>query len=142
MYQKIIVIGHLGRDPESKTTSTGKTVCTVSLATSRATGQGQKETTWFVLTAFDHSATYLLNYAKRGSKVLVEGRLNPGPDGQPRAWIDKNGLPKSAFEIIANDVKIVEGFKNDDATPEPATKHYPRKTGTDLNREENPDFEY
>lgn len=117
MYQQITVIGNLGRDPESKQLPSGKTCASCSLAASRSLGQGQKETTWFAITAYDHSATYLLNYARKGSKVLVIGRLKPGPDGQPRAWLDKSSQPRSAYEITVSELKIIEGYKGDEAQP-------------------------
>ena len=146
MFQQITVIGHLGRDPESKQSTSGKTYAQFSVAASRNAGQGVKETTWFVVTVWEKTAQYMVHYAKKGSLVLVTGRLNPGADGQPRAWVDKNGTPKSSYELTASDVKILSGFKSEDdrnATPQPVQSGVtPRKTARDLDREDNPDFEY
>ena len=143
MYQQITVIGHLGRDPESKQSNSGKTYAQVSVAASRNLGNGNKETTWFVVTAWEKTGSYLVNYAKKGSLVVVVGRLNPGADGLPRAWIDKSGTPKSSFEITASEVRILSGFKTEDernATPQPVQakpkETYPRKTAQDLNNED------
>jgi len=152
MYQQITIVGHLGKDPESKQSQSGKQYTTVSLAVSRKISAEQKETTWFVVTAWENQGSYLANYAQKGSLVMVVGRLNPGPNGQPRAWLDQSsGQPKAAYEVTAQDIKILSGFRTADdrnATPQPTqARKNPgtvgwRKTDRDLDREDNPDFEY
>lgn len=147
MYQQITIIGNLGRDPESKQSKNGKQYAQVSVAASRSLGQGQKETTWFAVTAWENQAQYLVNYAQKGSTVMVVGRIVPDAQtGGPRIWVDNSGNSRANFEIMASDVKILNGFKNAEdrtATPQPVSKQlYPRKTARDLDREDNPDFEY
>ena len=115
MYQHITIIGNLGRDPESKQTQSGKTYAQVSMAASRSLGQGQKETTWFSVTAFERIGEYLCNYAMKGSMVMVTGRIQPDSQtGGPRIWTDNSGNARAAFEVIASEVKILSGFKNAD----------------------------
>ena len=115
MYQQITIIGNLGRDPVSKQSQSGKQYATVSLAASRSLGQGQKETTWFSLTAWERLGQYLVNYAQKGSMVMVTGRLNPdAQNGGPRIWFDNQGNARAAFEVIATEVKILSGFKSEE----------------------------
>ena len=115
MYQQITIIGNLGKDPVSKQSNNGKQYAQVSLATSRSLGQGQKETTWWTVTAWEKSGQYLCSYAQKGSLVMVTGRIVcDAQTGGPRVWVDQNGNTRSAFEIVANEIKILNGFKNDD----------------------------
>ncbi len=115
MYQQITIIGNLGRDPVSKQSQSGKQYANVSVAASRSLGQGQKETTWFNVTAWEKLGQYLVNYAQKGSMVMITGRLNPDANnGGPRIWFDNNGNARSSFEVIATDVKILSGFKDAD----------------------------
>lgn len=123
MHQQITIIGNLGRDPVSKQSQSGKTYASVSVAVSRNIGQGQKETTWFSVTAWEKAGQYLVNYAQKGSLIMVTGRLNPDAQtGGPRIWFDQNGNARAAFEITATDVKILSGFKTEEQrtqTPQP-----------------------
>ena len=115
MYQQITIIGNLGRDPVSKQSQSGKTYAQVSLAASRSLGQGQKETTWFSVTAWEKIGQYLVNYAQKGSMVMIIGRLNPdAQNGGPRIWFDQQGNARTAFEVVASEVKILSGFKSDE----------------------------
>ena len=121
MYQQITIIGNLGRDPESKQAKNGKQYAQLSVAASRSLGQGQKETIWFSVTAWEKTAQYLCNYAQKGTLVMVTGRLNPDPTGCPRIWTDQSGNARAAFEVTASEVKILNGFRSEDqrnATPQ------------------------
>lgn len=127
MYQQITIIGNLGRDPESKQSKNGKMYTQVSVAASRSLGQGQKETCWFSVTAFEKTGEYLSNYAMKGSLVMVTGRIQPDSQtGTPRIWTDNNGNARSAFEVIVTEVRILNGFKNSDQrnqTPQYGNQH-------------------
>ena len=125
MYQQITIIGHLGKDPVSKQSQSGKQYAQFSVAASRSLGQGQKETTWFSVTVWEKTANFVSNYAQKGSLVMVTGRLNPDQTGCPRIWTDNNGNARAAFEVTANDVKILSGYKTEDernATPQYQTQ--------------------
>ena len=76
MYQKLIIIGNLGRDPEMRYTPDGKAVTTFSVATSRKYNE-KEETTWFRVSVWGKQAESCNQYLTKGSKVLVEGRLRP-----------------------------------------------------------------
>ena len=115
MYQQITIIGHLGRDPESKQAKSGKTYANFSLASSRSVGQGQKETTWFSVSAWEKTGEYVCNFAQKGSLVMVVGRLQADSQtGGPRMWTDQSGNPRCNFEVIADRVQILNGFKTAD----------------------------
>ncbi|MCO6451690.1 MAG: single-stranded DNA-binding protein [Caldilineales bacterium] len=98
MYQKTIVIGHLGRDPEMRYTPSGQAVTSFSVATSRRwtgqDGQQQEKTTWFRVSAWGKLAEICNQYLNKGSLVLVEGDVDAsaftGQDGQPRASLELN----------------------------------------------------
>ena len=81
MWHTLIVVGNLGRDPEMRYTPSGQAVTSFSVATSRqytsSNGQLVKETVWFRVSAWGKQAETCNQYLKKGSKVLVEGRLSP-----------------------------------------------------------------
>ena len=99
---KVMLIGHLGRDPELRYTSSGTPVCNFSLAVSRRwtgrDGQQQDETDWFRVTAWNKLAETCANYLAKGRQVYIEGRVRldtyTGQDGQERA-----NLAVTAFEM-------------------------------------------
>lgn len=95
---KIIVIGHLGRDPEMRYTPNGQSVTTFSVASSRryttADGERREETEWFNVSAWGRLADISSQYLTKGQQVYVEGRLKSrtyqGQDGQTRVSLDIN----------------------------------------------------
>jgi len=120
MYQKIIVVGNLGRDPEMRYTPSGQAVINFSVATNRqytaSDGQQVKETIWFRVSAWGRQAETCNQFLKRGSKVLVEGRLTADPaSGGPRIWTRQDGTPAASFEISAIQVNFLSTRQEDDA---------------------------
>ncbi|WP_375693796.1 single-stranded DNA-binding protein, partial [Bartonella sp. AP32XZML] len=117
MLNKVILIGHLGANPESKTMSSGIEVVNFRMATSesytdKATNQKVDKTEWHSIVVFNpHLAKIALQYLNKGSKVYIEGQL------QTRKWQDKNGVDRFVTEIILpkykGDLKLLDG-KNDD----------------------------
>ena len=96
MYHTIIIVGNLGKDPEMRYTPAGQAVTNFSVATSRqytgSDGNQVKETIWFRVSAWGKQAETCNQYLKKGSKVLVEGRLTPDPStGGPRLWQRQDG---------------------------------------------------
>ena len=114
MYQNVPIIGYLGKDPVSKQSQSGKTYAQASVAVSRSVRQGQKETTWFAVTAWEKIGQYLVNYGQRGSLVMISGRLQPDANGGPRIWFDNQGNARASFELVAQEVKILSGFKTEE----------------------------
>lgn len=112
MYQKIIIAGNLGRDPEMRYTPSGQAVTNFSVATNRQwtgkDGQQVKETIWFRISAWGKQAEVCNQYLRRGAKVLVEGRLNADPaTGGPKVWTKQDGTPGASFEITAETVRFL-----------------------------------
>jgi single-strand DNA-binding protein len=115
MYQKIIVVGNLGRDPEMRYMPDGTAVTQFSMATSRrwndrSTGQPVEETTWFRVSVWGRQAEAVNQYLSKGRSVIVEGHLRPDPQtGGPRLWAGQDGTMRASFEINAETVRFLGG---------------------------------
>jgi len=109
---KAILVGRLGRDPEARFTSGGQQICNFSIATDETykdrSGERQKKTEWHRITCFAKLAEIVQQYAKKGTMVYVEGRI------QYKQW-EKDGVKKSGTDIVANTVTFLSS-KSD--TPE------------------------
>lgn len=120
MYHKIIIVGNLGRDPEMRYTPSGQAVTNFNVATNRqyttSDGNKVKETTWFRVSSWGKTAEITNQYLKQGSKVLVEGRLNPDQDtGGPRVYTRQDGSSGASFEITADRVLFLSTRAEDEA---------------------------
>ena len=118
MYQKILIVGNLGRDPEMRYTPSGQAVTNFSVATNRqytaSDGQQVKETVWFRVSAWGRQAEICNQYLRTGSRVLVEGRLTADPaTGGPRIWTKQDGSPGASFEITAGTVRFLSTREED-----------------------------
>jgi single-strand DNA-binding protein len=114
MYQKIIIAGNLGRDPEMRYAPSGSPVTSFSVASGRkytnAEGDLVEETGWFRVSAWNRLAEVCAEYLTKGAKVLVEGRLKLDPaTGGPRIWQDSDGAARSSFEVTASTVTFLSG---------------------------------
>lgn len=114
MYQKVIIVGNLGRDPEMRYTSDGTAVTNFSVATNRkwtnADGSPGEETTWFRVTAWRRMAEVCNQYLQKGRQVLIEGQLKPDPaTGGPRVWTGNDGIARAQYEVTALAVKFLGG---------------------------------
>lgn len=112
MYQKIIIVGNLGRDPEMRYTPDGTPVTTLSVATNRkwtgSDGTPGEETTWFRVTAWRRQAEVAAQYLSKGRQVLIEGRLKPDPQtGGPRVWTRQDGTVGASYEVTANTIRFL-----------------------------------
>lgn len=112
MFHKIILVGNLGKDPEMRYTPTGQAVTSINVATSRqytgSDGQMVKETIWFHVSVWGKAAEATNQYLKKGSKVLVEGRLTPDKTtGNPRTYTRQDGTVGSSFDVSASEVKFL-----------------------------------
>lgn len=104
---KVILIGNLGRDPETRYMPSGKAATNFSIATSerfkdRETGEPQERTEWHRISTFDRLAEISAEYLKKGSKVYIEGRL------RTRKWQDKDGNERYTTEIIADQMQMLD----------------------------------
>jgi single-strand DNA-binding protein len=114
VYQKVIIAGNLGGDPELRYTPQGTPVTNFSVATNESwtdqSGQQQERTTWFRVTAWRRLAETCSQYLTKGRQVLVEGRMNPDPQtGAPRIWTGNDGVARASYEITALTVKFLGG---------------------------------
>lgn len=113
MYQKITIVGNLGKDPEMRFTPSGQAVTSFNLATNRSytgsDGQRVKETVWFRVSVWGKQAENCNNYLRKGSKVLIEGRLIADPaTGGPRTYNRQDGSTGASFEINASTVQFLD----------------------------------
>ncbi len=122
--QKVMFTGHLGKDSDLRVTPNGKSVLSFSVASSRSwkqDGEKKTETTWYKVTIWDKFAETMANYLSKGTKVLVEGRLQVDENGCPRTWIGKeDGKPHASFEVIAQNVELLSPKSNGDKPAEHA----------------------
>ena len=106
-YQKLIIVGNLGRDPEMRYMPDGTPVTNLSIATNRkwnnADGSQGEETTWFRVTCWRKTAEIAAQYLTKGREVMIEGRLTPDKStGGPRIWTRQDGTPGASFEVTAD----------------------------------------
>lgn len=102
---KVMIVGHLGRDPEMRYTQTGRPVTTFSVATSRSwktsEGDRREETEWFNIVAWGNLAEICNQYLSKGQQVYIEGRL------QSRKWEDDDGNRRTSVEIVAREMLML-----------------------------------
>lgn len=111
MYQKVIIVGNLGQDPEMRFTPAGQAVTNFSVATTRPyTVDGNKieETVWFRVSTWGKLAEICNQYLSKGKQVFVEGRLTVDKEtGGPRTWQAKDGTWRASYEIMAHEIKFL-----------------------------------
>ncbi len=111
MYQRIVLVGNLGRDPEMRYTPNGTPVTSFSVATNRkytaSDGQMKDETLWFRISVWGKQAETCNQYLTKGQKVLVEGSLVGDENGGPRIWTGQDGKPRASFEVRAQTVRFL-----------------------------------
>ena len=119
-YQKLILVGNLGRDPEMRYLPDGTPVTTLSIATNRrwnnSDGSRGEETTWFRVTCWRKTAEIAAQYLTKGRQVMVEGRLTPDKaTGGPKVWMRQDGTAGASFEVTADRLVLLGGRQNGDA---------------------------
>lgn len=102
---KVMIIGHLGRDPEMRYTPSGRPVTTFTVATNRTwnttDGERHNETEWFNVVSWGNLAEICKQYLVKGQQVYVEGRL------QTRRWEDSDNIKRTSIEIVASEMMIL-----------------------------------
>jgi single-strand DNA-binding protein len=128
---KVIVMGHLGRDPETRYTQSGDAVTNMSVATSEQwkdkQGEKQERTEWHRIVLFGRQAEVAGEYLKKGSMCYVEGKL------VTRKYTDKENIERYSTEIVADRLQLMgDGRKREEDAPakEPAAKAPPAKTSS------------
>lgn len=104
-FNKITLVGNLGRDPELRYTPQGTAVCNFSIATNERrkdkTGESQDVTTWFRVTVWNKQAETAAKYLTKGSQVYIEGRL------RVEEWTDRDGKNRFTLEVQATDMQFI-----------------------------------
>lgn len=105
---KVIIVGNLGRDPETRYTTGGDPIANLAIATSdrwkdKATGEQREATEWHRVSAFGRLAEIMGQYLKKGSQVYIEGRL------RTRKYTDKDGVDRWTTEIVADQMQMLGG---------------------------------
>jgi len=104
---KVMLVGRLGRDPETRYTGGGQAVANFSVATDETykdrNGERQKRTEWHKIVVWGKQAEIAQQYLKKGSLIFIEGRI------QSREWQDKEGQKRTSFEIVASNFRMLGG---------------------------------
>jgi single-strand DNA-binding protein len=102
---KVILVGRLGRDPETRYTGSGQAVCNFSLATDETykdrSGERQKRTEWHKIVVWGKQAEIAQQYLKKGAQIYLEGRI------QSREWMDKENQKRTSFEIVCSNFRML-----------------------------------
>lgn len=102
---KVILVGRLGRDPETRYTGGGQAVCNFSLATDETykdrSGERQKRTEWHKIVVWGKQAEIAQQYLKKGAQIFLEGRI------QSREWMDKENQKRTSFEIVCSNFRML-----------------------------------
>ena len=116
-FNKITLVGNLGRDPELRYTPQGTPVCTFSMATNERrkdrNGEMQDQTTWFRVTLWNRQAETASQYLQKGRPVYIEGRL------RVEEYTDRDGKQRYSLEVTATDMQFIGG-RSDEAPHERA----------------------
>lgn len=111
-FNRIILVGNLGRDPELRYTPQGTPVCSFTLATNERrkdkTGEMQDHTTWFRVTLWGRQAEAASQYLAKGRSVYIEGRL------RVEEWTDRDGKARHTLEVHATDMQFIGGNRQDE----------------------------
>ena len=125
MLNKVILIGRLGRDPEIRYMANGEAVCNFSVATSESwkdkNGQRQEATEWHNVTMYRRLAEIAGQYLKKGSQVYLEGKI------QSHKYQGKDGIERTAYDIIANEMKMLGGNDSGQQNAQHTPPEQPRR---------------
>lgn len=113
---KVIIVGNVGQEPESKAMPSGSMVVNLSLATSESwkdkqTGQPQERTEWHRVVFFNRLAEIVAQYVNKGSKLYIEGSL------RTRSW-DQDGVKRYSTEIVASEMQMLDSKGGDQQAPQ------------------------
>ena len=115
MFNLVVLTGRLTADPELKTTQSGISVTSFSIAVDRRYRAGEEKQTDFInIVAWRQSAEFVAKHFRKGNMIGIEGSI------QTRKYTDKNGNNKVAFEVIANNVQFVDKKSDSSGTPSEA----------------------
>ena len=135
-FNKIILVGNLGRDPELRYTAQGTPVCSFSMATNERrkdkSGEMQDQTTWFRVTLWGRQAETASQYLTKGRPVYIEGRL------RVEEWTDRDGKPRHTLEVHGTDMQFIGGGRSEEQLAEKAAAGVGPAEQPDLSDEDIP----
>lgn len=119
MLNVVAIMGRMVKDPELKTTNSGKSVCSFRIANDSGykDASGQSQTNWLDVTAWGKTAEFVCKYFPKGSLIAIDGRL------QTRQYQDKNGQNRTATEIVANNVNFAGSKESTRPAEESPAQH-------------------
>ncbi len=139
---KVILVGHLGKDPEVRYSPNGGAVANITIATSESwkdknTGEKQERTEWHRIVFFGRLAEIAGEYLKKGLQVYIEGRL------QTRKWQDKEGKDRYTTEIVANEMQMLgsRGARDGGESSGTSADNYQKASGGSSVKGKSGDFD-
>ncbi len=107
MFNLVVLTGRLTADPELKTTQSGRSVTSFSIAVDRRFSSGEERQTDFInIVAWRQQAEFVAKYFKKGNLIGIQGNI------QTRKYTDKNGNNRTAFEVVADNIQFVESKRD------------------------------
>lgn len=132
-FNKIIIVGYLGRDPELRYSTQGTPICDFSVATTERrkdkAGDMQEVTTWFRVSLFGRQAEVASQYLTKGRQVYVEGQLSQ------RDWTDKEGNARTSLEVRGTDIQFLSPASDSEQPQAAAAKA--AASATDSKKQQN-----
>lgn len=135
MLNVVAIMGRLVKDPELKSTNSGKSVCSFRIANDSGykNADGSSQTNWLDVVAWGKTAEFVCKYFPKGSLIAIDGRL------QTRQYQDKNGQNRTAVEIVANNANFAGGKESTSPAPQNAAQ---RPAAPSQRTQGEPDADY
>ena len=135
MLNVVAIIGRMVKDPELKSTNSGKSVCSFRIANDSGykDASGQNQTNWLDVTAWNKTAEFVYKYFQKGSLIAIDGRL------QTRQYQDKNGNNRTAIEIVAKNASFCGSKGSTSPAPQNAAQ---RPAAPSQRTQGEPDADY
>lgn len=135
MLNVVAIIGRMVKDPELKTTNSGKSVCSFRIANDSGykDASGQSQTNWLDVTAWGKTAEFVCKYFPKGALIAIDGRL------QTRQYQDKNGNNRTAVEVVAKNVSFCGSKESTSPAQQNAAQ---RPAGPSQRTQGEPDADY
>ena len=137
---KVILVGTLGQDPDTRYTPSNAAVANLSIATNESwkdkqTGEQKEKTEWHRVVMFNRLAEIATEYLRKGSQVYIEGKI------QTRKWEDKDGNDRYTTEIVANEMQMLGGRSSGNTGSSSMNSNSSEEISSPKNTQENDDFD-
>lgn len=137
---KVILVGTLGQDPDTRYTPSNAAVANLSIATNESwkdkqTGEQKEKTEWHRVVMFNRLAEIATEYLRKGSQVYIEGKI------QTRKWEDKDGNDRYTTEIVANEMQMLGGRSAGNTDSSSMNSNSSEEISSPKNTQENDDFD-